>query len=71
MNALPTLGGDNGVAVEINRRGQVAGFTENAIHDSTCTPPQVLQVVAVVWRNGKIVARRGVLVDRRAPKPRT
>jgi imidazolonepropionase-like amidohydrolase len=24
-----------------------------------------------VWRNGKVVAHRGVLVDRRAPKPRT
>jgi probable HAF family extracellular repeat protein len=55
MKPLPTLGGDNGVAVEINRRGQVAGFTENATHDSTCAPPQVLQVVAVVWRDGKIV----------------
>jgi probable HAF family extracellular repeat protein len=55
MNALPTLGGDNGVAVEINRRGEVVGFTENATHDSTCVPPQVLQVVAVIWRDGKIV----------------
>jgi len=57
MNALPTLGGDNGVAVEINRRGQVAGFTENATQDATCVSPQVLQVVAVIWRNGKIERR--------------
>ena len=42
------------MAVEINRRGQVVGFTENATHDSTCLPPQVLQVVAVIWRSGKI-----------------
>src|ERR1700676_1901003 len=54
MKPLPTLGGDNGVAVEINRRGQVAGFTENATHDPNCFPPQVLQVVAVILRNGKI-----------------
>jgi probable HAF family extracellular repeat protein len=54
MTPLPTLGGDNGVAVEINRRGQAVGFTENAIHDPNCFAPQVLQVVAVIWRDGKV-----------------
>jgi probable HAF family extracellular repeat protein len=54
MTPLPTLGGDNGVASEINARGQVAGQAETALHDPTCIPPQVLQTEAVIWRNGVI-----------------
>ncbi len=54
LNPLPTLGGNNGAAIEVNRRGQIVGSTENANADPTCLPPQVLQIVGVVWRNGKI-----------------
>jgi probable HAF family extracellular repeat protein len=49
MTALPTLGGDNGVAAAVNNRGQVAGWAENEVHDPTCVPPQVLQFEAVIW----------------------
>src|SRR5215831_11663078 len=38
MSALPTLGGNNGQASAINNRGQIAGFAENGIVDSTCPP---------------------------------
>lgn len=36
MLALPTLGGNNGQASAINNRGQVVGYAENGIVDSTC-----------------------------------
>src|ERR1700674_1400935 len=39
MSALPTLGGNNGQASAINNHGQIAGFAENTIVDSTCPPP--------------------------------
>ena len=52
MNALPTLGGDNGFAAGINNHGQVVGWAENTTHDPTCTPPQVLQFEAVIWGPG-------------------
>jgi probable HAF family extracellular repeat protein len=38
MSALPTVGGNNGQASAINNRGQVAGYAENGIVDSTCPP---------------------------------
>jgi probable HAF family extracellular repeat protein len=50
MRALPTLGGNNGFASGANNRGQVVGWAENAVHDPTCAPPQVLQFRAVLWR---------------------
>jgi probable HAF family extracellular repeat protein len=57
MTPLPTLGGNNGSAFQVNNRGQVAGFAENATPDPTCDPlitPQVLQVKPVIWRNGSV-----------------
>ena len=53
MRALPTLGGNNGFATGANDLGQVAGWAENAVHDPTCVPPQVLQFRAVVWGPGR------------------
>src|SRR3984957_4892078 len=41
MHALPTLGGNNGQASAINNRGQVVGYAENGMVDSTC-PPDVM-----------------------------
>jgi len=38
MHALPTLGGNNGQASAINNRGQVVGYAENGMVDSTCGP---------------------------------
>jgi probable HAF family extracellular repeat protein len=43
MTPLPTLGGNNGQAVDINNRGQVLGFAENSTPNPAC-PPQVLHV---------------------------
>ncbi len=53
MTALPTLGGNNGFATDINNHGQAVGWAENTVLDPTCnnTPPvnQYLQFEAVVW----------------------
>jgi probable HAF family extracellular repeat protein len=38
MRTLPTLGGNNGQASGINKSGQIAGYAENGIVDSTCLP---------------------------------
>lgn len=53
MTALPTLGGNNGYATAVNRRGQVVGWAETAVHDPTCDTPQVLQFRAVRWEPGR------------------
>ncbi|HWZ57637.1 MAG TPA: hypothetical protein VNW46_01580 [Gemmatimonadaceae bacterium] len=49
MTAMPTLGGDNSFATEVNTRGLVVGWAETAVVDPTCASPQVLQFRAVVW----------------------
>ncbi len=36
MRDLPTVGGNNGQASAINNSGQVAGYAENGVADSTC-----------------------------------
>lgn len=57
LTALPTLpGGNNDQAYWLNNRGQVVGFSENGIQDSTCiTPYQVLRFEPVIWGpNGEI-----------------
>ena len=56
MTALPTLGGHNGFAHQINSSGQVAGFAETAIPDPGCPAGQVLHVEAVTWQNGTVQA---------------
>jgi probable HAF family extracellular repeat protein len=49
MTALPTLGGYDGYAAGVNNRGEIVGWAENTVHDSTCVSPQVLQFEPVVW----------------------
>jgi probable HAF family extracellular repeat protein len=49
MSALPTLGGYDGYAAGVNNAGQVVGWAETPVHDSTCTSPQVLQFEAAIW----------------------
>ncbi len=49
MTQLPTLGGNNGFAAGANNAGEIVGWAETRKHDSTCTPPQVLQFEAVVY----------------------
>ena len=65
MTALPTLGGYNGFASSVNNLGQVVGWAETAVHDSTCVLPQVLQFEAVIWgpENGQIQELPGVADD--------
>jgi probable HAF family extracellular repeat protein len=53
MTALPTLGGNNGVAASANNLGQVVGWAETAVNDPTCVLPQVQQFEAVIWGPGK------------------
>jgi probable HAF family extracellular repeat protein len=49
MKALPTLGGTNGYASGVNNRGDVVGWAETRLQDSTCTFPQVFQFEAVKY----------------------
>ena len=58
MSALPTLGGNNGQASAINNRGQIVGFAENGMVDSTCPPNTTNNRIAlpVLWENGKAQA---------------
>jgi probable HAF family extracellular repeat protein len=51
MTALPPFpGGYNSYATAANNRGQIVGWAENGIHDSSCNPAfQVLQFHAVIW----------------------
>ncbi len=49
MNPLPTLGGNNGFAAGANNLGQIVGWAETPVHDTTCVLPQVLQFEPVVY----------------------
>ncbi len=51
MTELPTLGGDNGVAISINNQGEVAGFAQNNTRDAGCP---VAQFKPVIWVDGKV-----------------
>ena len=54
MRALPTVGGNNGQANAINIHGQIAGFAETAISDSTCPAGFVSKTdLAVIWEDGQ------------------
>src|SRR5712675_2016871 len=53
MRGLPTFpGGHNGFATGANNFGQVVGWAENDVHDSTCVSPQVLQFRPAMWGLG-------------------
>jgi probable HAF family extracellular repeat protein len=59
MSALRTLGGNNGQASAINDSGQIVGFAENGIVDSTCPPPPFPRnriQLPVLWEKGKAQA---------------
>jgi probable HAF family extracellular repeat protein len=55
MTSLPTLGGNNGQANDVNNRGQIVGYAEINTVDPNCLPPQVLDYYGLIWQpNGKI-----------------
>jgi probable HAF family extracellular repeat protein len=54
MVQLPTLGGNNGVAMAVSNRGEVAGFAENSTPDPGCPASQVLHFKPVVWEKGVV-----------------
>ena len=65
MSALPTLGGNNGQASAINNHGQITGFAENGIVDSTCPPNKTDNRIQlpVLWENGKAQALPTLIGD--------
>ncbi len=57
MSALPTVGGNNGQASAINNRGEVAGFAETAVPDSSCPASAPSRIDSpVIWEDGKAQA---------------
>ncbi len=53
MRGLPPFpGGNNGFATGANNLGQVVGWAENGVHDSTCCCTQVLQFRPAMWTLG-------------------
>jgi probable HAF family extracellular repeat protein len=46
---LPTLGGNNALAVGVNNRGEVVGWSENGNQDASCPAPQKFDFEAVTW----------------------
>ena len=52
MSALPTAGGNNGSASDINNSGQIAGYAQTNVTDSGCPPYQT--TAAVLWEKGKV-----------------
>jgi len=53
MSALPLVGGNNGIASEINNRSQIVGTSETANPDPKCSL-FFLQAQAVIWENGQV-----------------
>ena len=53
MAALPTLGGYNGSATQVNSFGVISGEVENALGDPGC--PERLQFKPVKWVNGTVI----------------
>jgi probable HAF family extracellular repeat protein len=56
MTSLPTLGGNNSGANDVNNLGQIVGEAETSTRDSSCPAPLVFDSHGVIWNpNGKIV----------------
>jgi probable HAF family extracellular repeat protein len=55
ISALPTLGGHNGQASDINNRGQIAGTAETADPDSGCPASRPHHIsLPVLWEGGQV-----------------
>lgn len=56
IRELPRLGGHNSFATAVNKRGEIAGWSETDVRDSTCNQEdgnQVLQFLPVIWGPGE------------------
>jgi probable HAF family extracellular repeat protein len=54
MSALPTLGGNNGQASDINEGGEIAGFAETTVSDSGCPASHPGHISPpVLWEKGE------------------
>ena len=57
LGALPTLGGNNGQASDINNRGQIAGTADTTVTESECpSHPSQHTSLPVLWEHGKVKA---------------
>lgn len=55
MSSLPTLGGNNGQASDINNRGEIAGTAQTTVSDPTCSPSKPLQtILPVIWEKRRV-----------------
>ena len=52
MNALPTLGGNNGFATAINNAGQIVGIAETSTPETACAPALNFRFEGVLWQGG-------------------
>jgi probable HAF family extracellular repeat protein len=50
MTSLPTLGGNNAQANDVNNRGQIVGDAETSTKDASCPAPQVYDFYGVIWQ---------------------
>src|SRR5262249_55403414 len=53
LSALPTLGGNNSLAYQLNNRDQVVGVAENTTPDPTCEAFN-FEAKPVIWQNGTV-----------------
>jgi probable HAF family extracellular repeat protein len=53
ITPLPTFGGSNGIANQVNDRGQAVGIAETTTLDPTCPAP-MLTALPAMWENGAI-----------------
>ena len=53
MTALPTLGGNNGFAQDINNRGEAGGSAENSTQNTACSAGG-LETKPVLWQDGGV-----------------
>jgi len=64
LTALPTLGGNNAAAYEINGAGEAVGVAETGVADATCNAPLKGRFEAVMWtRDGHAHELRPIAGD--------
>jgi probable HAF family extracellular repeat protein len=61
MRALPTLGGNNGQASAINKRGQITGQAQTTVTEAACAPYQT--ALPVIWQGSNVQELPTVAAD--------